>query len=167
MNKIAPEIQKRNRLMYQRTLQLTRDSIAKLESEGKRVTLNTIIETSRGLETSGKGISCAKTILHNAEAVDLFHQHSPAYHKRQQFVKKVKRKRTPIKKDLRTEYKGLISSDWIMLVEDMKHQIKELKNQIEIIKSERDKAYKIRNEALQINTRLVVQLKKVIILGKK
>jgi hypothetical protein len=167
MNKIAPEIQKRNKLMYQRTLQLTRDSITKLESEGKRVTLNAIIETSRGLETSGKGISCAKTILHNAEAVDLFHEHSPAYHKRQQFVKKVKRKRAPIKKDIRTAYKGLISSDWITLAEDMKHQIKELKTQLVKYQEERDEAYKVRNEALQINTRLVVQLKNVLVLKKK
>jgi hypothetical protein len=158
MKILTPKLLERNAKLFRRTVLLTQAAINKLESEGKRVTINSILEASRGLDVSGKGISCAATILGNSEAEELFHQHSPAYQKRQQQLKKVRRKRTSIKKENRETYKGLTSSDLIVLAEGLKQQIQELKEQIVTLNLKRDEAIIMRDEALRINRIQLIQL---------
>ena len=146
-----------NRAQYQRVMQLTAQAITKLESERHPVTLTAVVEITRDLDGEGRGIS-ARTILRNSEASELFRLHSPAYQVRRQKVKKAKRKRTKVKANARTIYRGLHSSDLIQMVEDLKQQNVELKARQEKLQAERDAAYRMRDEALQHNTRQLVAL---------
>jgi hypothetical protein len=144
---------------FERTVWLTEQAIAKLHAEGKPVTLVSVCEATRVLDERGKGLR-PTTILRNPRSAELFHQHSPAYHERQQQMQKVKRKRVKAKTRSETQatYQGLRSADLIQMVEDLKVQVAELKGQQGKLRGERDAAYRQRDDALQQNARLLATL---------
>ena len=147
---------------FERTVRLTEKAITKLETQSQTVTLMAVCETTREFDTAGKGLQ-PNTILRNAAAADLFRQHSPAYQARQQQVKRAKRqpaKAIP-KANLHSQYQGLRTPDLIQLVENLKAQLKELKGQKETLQIERDEAYRLREQALQQNTRQLIALTKL------
>jgi hypothetical protein len=149
-------------LRFQRTVRLTREAIAKLEAAGTPVTLTAVAETTRDLDEGGKGIT-PMTILRNTEARDLFHQHSRIYQERQLKARKAKRKRSGVKvdADARATYRGLRTSDLIQMVENLKQQLAEANARLVKLQAERDEAYRLRDEALQQNTRQLAALTKV------
>lgn len=151
-----------NQNKFQRVVQLTQQAIARLESTGKSITLAALAETTRAFDVRGKGITSA-TILRNPEACALFRQHSPAYQRRQQQVKQVKRKHSQAKvsPDIRATYRGLRTSDLIQMIEDLKHTIADARTQQAKLQAERDEAYQLRGEALQQNTLQLAALTKL------
>ena len=149
-----------SREKFERTVQLTRKAIAKLEAEGQTVTLESVCEVTREFDERDKGIRPI-TILRNPEAAELFRQHSPAYRARQQKAGKAKRKRSKINSDILTTYRGLRAPDLIQMIEYLKAQIAEMKVQQDKLKTERDEAYRLRDEALQQNTRQLATLTKL------
>jgi hypothetical protein len=151
-----------SRARFERTVQLTEKAIAKLEAQSQTVTLMAVCEATREFDADGKGLQ-PNTILRNSAAADLFRQHSPAYQARQRQATRVKRKRPKIMThaDVRAQYRGLRISDLIQLVEDLKAQLMELKSQQERLRTERDEAYRLREQALQQNTRQLIALAKL------
>jgi L-rhamnose mutarotase len=149
----------RNQAQYQRVVRLTRQGIAELQARHQSITLLALSQITASLDQGGKGLS-PRTILRNAEAAELFHQHSPAYQERQQEAKKAKRKRSKIKvnPDVRATYKGLHAADYIQMVEELKAKIEEMKVQQAKLQKERDEAYSLRNQALEQNTRQLAAL---------
>jgi len=137
--------------------QLTQKAITQLEADHQRVTLTTLVATTRTLDEGGKGLS-SKTILRNVEAATLFRKHSPAYQTRQQKLKRVKRKRARVDADTRAAYRGLRPSDLIQLVEDLKKENAEIRMQRDKFQAEREEAYRLRDEALEHNTRQLAAL---------
>lgn len=149
-----------NRVQFERTVRLTRLAIAQLERAGEEVTLAALAEATRSVDTDhgGKGITAA-TILRNAEARELFHEHSPAYQERQQRLAHTKRRRGTRQPAARKgEYQGLRAADLIGLVEELKQTVGTLKQEQAQLKAERDAAYQLRDEALQQNTRQLAAL---------
>ncbi len=149
-----------NQRKYERTVQLTRQAIDKLEKEGEAVTLATLCEATRPLDDQGRGLRPI-TVLRNPQAAELFHQHSAAYQARQQKAKKVKRKHPKITDDTRTMYRGFRSSALIQAVENLKTQVAAMTVQQDKLKNERDQACQLRDEALQQNTRQLAALTKL------
>jgi hypothetical protein len=148
-----------NRAQSQRTVELTRRAIAKLEAEGQRVTLSALTAATRAVDTEQKGLA-AKTILRNAEACALFHQHSSAYQQRQARAPRVKRRRScpHLSADTRAIYRGLRTTDLIQMIEASKQSITEMKKDQARLQAERDEAYRQRDEALQQNVRQLAVL---------
>lgn len=144
---------------FERTVRLTEQAIAQLETQGQTVTLTAVCEATREFDAGHKGIRPI-TILRNPQAAELFRQHSPAYQARQQQAKRAKRKqvKTKVGADLRATYAGLRPADLILIVEDLKTQIADLKAQQARLQSERDEAYRWRDEALRQNTRQLAAL---------
>jgi hypothetical protein len=151
-----------SRTRFERTVQLTDKAIAKLEAQSQTVTLMAVCEATREFDREGKGLQ-PNTILRNSDAAGLFRQHSPAYQARQQQVKRAKRKQTKAitRADVRPQYQGLRTADLIRLVEDLKTQLTELQGQKERLQIERDEAYRLREQALQQNTRQLIALTKL------
>lgn len=147
---------------YQRTIQLTRKAIARLEGEGQTVTLVGVVETTRAFDERGQGLSPA-TILRNPEARELFHQHSSAYQQRQQKAARVRRKRSRSSAitDVRTAYRGLRTADLIQMLEDLKQALADARNQQAQLQVERDEAYRLRDDVLQQNARQLAALMKL------
>jgi hypothetical protein len=146
-----------NQIKFQRTVELTQKAIARLEAEGRPVTLTAVCETTRGLDERGKGLRPI-SLLRNPEAAELFRQHSPAYQARQQKARKAKRKRAKVNADTRTMYRGLRASDLIQIIEDLKAQLAEAKAHQDRLKTQREDAYRLRDEALQQNAQQLAAL---------
>jgi len=144
---------------FERTVCLTDQAIANLEAAGKTITLAEVCQATRELDTQGRGLR-PTSILRNPKAAELFHQHSPAYQMRQQRAQQAKRKhpKATVNSKVRAIYRGLRASDLIQLVEDLKAQIADLKQQQEKLRSEREEVGRLRDEALQQNTRLLATL---------
>jgi len=147
----------RNQAQSQRVIELTQKAIAHLEANHQLVTLNSVVAITQSLDDQRKGLS-AKTILRNAEAATRFHEHSLAYQARQQKIDRAKRKRARVDADMRATYRGLRPSDLIQMMEDLKKQNAELQTQCNKWKVEREEAYRLRDEALQHNTRQLAAL---------
>ncbi len=145
--------------MFARTVRLTEQAIAKLEAEHQTITLDGLCEATRELDEQGKGLR-PTAILRNPQAAELFRQHSPVYQARQHKARKAKRKRPGPKSASATPtiYRGLRTPDLIQMVEDLKAQIAGLKAQQETFETERREAYRLRDEALQQNARLLATL---------
>ncbi len=154
--------QKHNQVQSERTIALTRQAIAKLETERQKVTLIALVQATRAVDKQGKGLA-AKTILRNADARELFHQHSLSFQQRQQQSKRLKRKhsRITLDADTRAPYRGLHASDLIRMVEELKQRIAAMKSQQSKLQTERDEAYRVRDEALQQNTAQLAALTKM------
>jgi septal ring factor EnvC (AmiA/AmiB activator) len=145
--------------MFARTVRLTEQAIAKLEAKHQPLTLDGLCEATRELDEQGKGLRPA-AILRNPQAAELFRQHSPVYQARQHKARKAKRKRPRARTASATPaiYLGLRTPDLIQMVEDVKAQIAGLNAQQEKLEAERKEAYRLRDEALQQNTRLLATL---------
>ncbi len=145
--------QKHNQVQSERTMTLTRQAIARLEAESQKITLLTLVQATRAVDEQGKGLAI-KTILRNASARELFHQHSVSYQQRQQQSKRLKRKRSRLALDAETRaaYRGLRTSDLICMVEELKQRIATLETQQSKLQTERDEAYRLRDNALRQNT---------------
>lgn len=154
--------QKHNQVQSERTVTLMRQAIARLEAERQKITLFTLVQATRAVDDQGKGLA-VKTILRNASARELFHQHSLSYQQRQQQSKRQKRKRPRLNLDAetRTAYRGLRTSDLICMVEELKQRIAVLKNQESKLETERAEAYRLRDETLQQNTVQLATLTKM------
>ena len=144
-----------NENKYQRTVRLTRQTIAKLEADRQKVTLTAIAEATRTVDETGKGIT-PMTILRNPEAAALFRQHSPAYQARQQA--KLANPQPEVEEQIPAAYRGLSSTDLVRRIEKLKKQVATLKTQRNKLKAERDEAYRLRDEALQQNTQQLAKL---------
>jgi hypothetical protein len=147
----------RNQAQSQRVVELTRKAIAQLEAKHQAVTLNSVVAITASLDDQRKGLA-AKTILRNPVAAALFHEHSPSYQARQQQAKRAKRKRVRLDADTRAAYRGLRTSDLIQMMEDLKKQNTTLQTQCDKMKAERAEAYRLRDEALALNTRQLAAL---------
>ena len=158
--RVPPEaFSQHRRAAFDRTVQLTHKAIAQLQAHGQTVTLSALSEATRAFDEKGKGLE-PNTILRNSKAAELFRQQSPAYQQRQENARKAKRKRSPVNANVRATYRGLRSVEFIALVEDLKKQIVVLKAQQEHLQVERDEAYRLRDQALQQNTRQLAMLTK-------
>ena len=147
----------RNLAQSQRVIELTQKAIAQLEANHQSVTLNSVVAITQSLDDQRKGLS-AKTILRNEEAARLFHDHSLSYQVRQQKVKRAKRKHVRVNADTRAIYRGLRPSDLIQMMEDLKKQNGALQTQCDKLRAEREDAYRLRDEALEHNTRQLAAL---------
>ena len=94
---------------FARTVQLTQKALAHLQAQGQTVTLNALSEATRAFDANGKRLE-PNTILRNPQAAELFRQQSPAYQRRQERVRKAKRKRPQINSDVWATYRGLRSA---------------------------------------------------------
>ena len=148
---------RRNQAQSQRVIDLTQKAIAQLEANHQSVTLNSVVAITASLDEKRKGLS-AKTILRNAKAATLFREHSLNYQVRQQKVKRAKRKHVRVDADTRATYRGLRPSDLIQMMEDLKKQNASLQTQCDKLKAEREEAYRLRDEALEHNTRQLAVL---------
>ncbi len=148
-----------NRTQYQRVVQLTEKAMAQLEASHQRVTLTTLADTTRAVDTEKRGLS-ARTILRNADAAALFRQHSPAYQERQQKATRARRKRArrQTNAEARAHYRGLRVSDLVPLVEELKAQVAQMNTHEAKLQAERDAAYRLRDEALEHNARQLAAL---------
>jgi hypothetical protein len=144
---------------FERTVELTRKAIAKLQSQGRTVTLVALAELTREFDPKGKGLQ-PNTILRNPQAAELFRKESPAYQMRQHKAKNAKRRLLKPSSDVRALYRGLRPVDLVAMIEDLKKQTTELKTQQEKLRTERDEAYQLRDQALQQNTRQLAALTK-------
>jgi hypothetical protein len=144
---------------FERTVRLTEAAIGQLEAEGRQVTLASVCEITRMLDERNKGLRAA-AILRNPRAAELFRQHSPAYQERQQKARKAKQKRAQAKPqpNAQATYQGLHVADLIPIVEELKAQVGTLKVQQKELQNQRNEAYRVRDEALQQNARLVAAL---------
>lgn len=155
-----PSFRQHSRDKFQRTVQLTQSAITQLEAQGQTVTLAAICEATSELDEQRKGLK-PMTILRNAEAAELFRQHSPVYQARQQQVQKARpsrRSKARTGQEAQAIYRGLRSSDLIQMLETLKTQMVELKTQQEKLTTERDEAYRLRDEALEQNARQLAAL---------
>jgi len=158
--RILPEaFSQHRRAAFDRSVRLTQKAIAQLQAQGQTVTLSALSEATRAFDENGKGLE-PNTILRNPKAADLFRQQSPAYRQRQERVRKAKRKRPQIDSDVRATYRGLRPAEFIAMIEDLKTQIVALKAQQERLQVERDEAYRLRDQAVQQNTRQMAMLTK-------
>ena len=156
--RILPEaFSEHRRAAFERTVQLTQKGIAKLQAQRQTVTLSALSEVTRAFDENGKGLE-PNTILRNPEAAELFRQQSPAYQRRQERAQKAKRKHRKASSNVCATYHGLRPSDLIQMVEDLKTQIVALKTQQEHFQVQRDEAYRLRNQAVQQNTRQLATL---------
>ncbi|MBI5033304.1 MAG: hypothetical protein HZB51_22520 [Chloroflexi bacterium] len=154
---LPESFRQRNQAQSQRVIDLTQKAIAQLEANHQAVTLNSVVAITQSLDDQRKGLS-AKTILRNAEAATLFREHSLNYQVRQQKIKRAKRKRVRIDGETRSTYRGLRLSDLIQMMEDLKKQNVALQTQCNKLKAEREEAYRLRDEALEHNTRQLAAL---------
>lgn len=158
--RVPPEaFNQHRRAAFERTVQLTEKAIAQLQSKGQAVTLSALSEATRAFDENGKGLE-PNTILRNPQAAELFRQQSPAYRQRQERARKAKRKRSRVNSDVRATYRGLRSTEFITMIEDLKAQIVTLTAQQERLQIERDKANRLRDQALQQNTQQLAMLTK-------
>jgi hypothetical protein len=144
---------------FERTVELTRKAIAKLQSQGRTVTLVALAEVTREFDPKGKGLQ-PNTILRNSQAAELFRKESPSYQVRQQKAKNAKRRSPKPSSDVRTLYRGLRPVDLIAMIEDLKKQITELKTQQEKLRTDREEANRLLGQALQQNARQLAALTK-------
>ncbi len=160
--RVLPEaFSEHRRTAFERTVQLTQKAIAKLQAQGQAVTLSALSEATRAFDENGKGLE-PNTILRNPEAAKLFRQQSLAYQRRQERARKAKRKHPKVNLDVRATYRGLRPAEFIAMVEDLKTQIVALKAHQERLQVERDEAYRLRDQALQQNTRQLATLAKAM-----
>lgn len=145
------------RTAFARTVQLTQKALTQLQAQGQTVTLSAVSEATRAFDEKGQGLE-ANTILRNPEAAALFRQQSPAYQRRQARARQAKRKRPRIDSDVRATYRGLRPTELIAMIEDLKTQVVAFKAQQERLRVERDEAYRLRDQALQQNTRQLATL---------
>ena len=146
-----------NQQQSQRTVLLTQQAIARLETAGQVVTLVAVCEATRQCDTHGTGLS-AVTILRNPEAAALFRQHSPAFQARQRTARTAKHKRSKRDADTHTLYRGLRASDLMQLIEELKVQLTALKAENIRLIQQQNAAYQLRDEALRQNTRQLAAL---------
>lgn len=148
-----------NQARSQRTVQLTRQAIAKLKAAGQKITLSAVSEATRVFDESGKGLA-PNTILRNLEARELFHQESPSYRQRQQRLGKIKRRRSrsgAISKP-HAEYRGLPPSDLVQIIERLNQSVAKLQEQLSKHQAERDVAYRCCARLQQQNVRQLAAL---------
>lgn len=158
--RVPPEsFSQHRRTAFERTVQLTQKAIAQLHAQGQTVTLSALSEATQAFDENGKGLK-PNTILRNPQAAELFRQQSPAYQLRQERARKSKRKRPKVNSDVRATYRGLRSVEFIAMIEDLKTQIVTLKAHQQRLQAEHDEAYRLRDQALQQNTRQLAMLTK-------
>jgi hypothetical protein len=145
------------RTAFARTVQLTQKALSQLHAQGKPVTLSAVSEATRAFDEKGKGLE-PNTILRNPEAAKLFRQQSPAYQQRQARARQAKRKRPVIDAAVRATYRGLRPTELMTMAEDLKTQIIALKAQQQHLQVDRDEAHRVRDQALQQNTRQLAML---------
>jgi hypothetical protein len=156
--RVAPEsFRQYCRTRFDRTVELTQKAIAALQAQGQSVTLDALSGATCAFDAKGKGLS-ANTILRNPQAAELFRQHSSVYQARKQKARKATRKRPQPSSEVRAIYRGLRPREFIQMVEDLKTQIVDLKAQCEKLETQRDAAYRLRDQALQQNTRQLALL---------
>ncbi|MBI5028992.1 MAG: hypothetical protein HZB51_00595 [Chloroflexi bacterium] len=142
---------------FERTVQLTQKAIAQLQTQGQKVTLSALSKATQAFDEKGKGLE-PNTILRNPESAKLFREQSLAYQRRQERVRKAKRKHPQVKLDVQATYRGLRSVEFIAMIEDLKTQIVALKTQQARLQVERDEAHRLRDQALQQNMRQLARL---------
>ncbi len=145
------------RAAFERTVELTHKAIAQLQAQGQTVTLSALAKATQVFDEKGKGLE-PNTILRNPESAKLFRQQSPAYQRRQERARRAKRKRTQVDSEVRATYRGLRSVEFIAMIEDLKTQMVALKAQLARLQVERDEAYRLRDQAVQQNSRQLAQL---------
>ena len=146
-------LQQRNRELFRRTVALTEAAIGKLEAEGQKVTLANVAAATGDIDTKGRGIS-PTTIVRNPDALAIFRQHSPAYHR------KLARKTRPNKPSptLADKYQNYDRLDLLRMIEALQADNIRLKAQVSAVQIERDTAYRLRDEALAQNARQLAKL---------
>ena len=145
------------RAAFARTVQLTQKALAQLQAQGRTVTLSALSEATRAFDAKGKGLE-PNTILRNPEAAELFRQHSQAYQARQHKARSAKRKRPQVNSDVRATYRGLRPAELMAMIEDLKTQIVALKAREARLQDDRDEAHRLRDQAVQQNTRQLARL---------
>ncbi len=157
-------LRQHNQIRAQRTVELTRQAIAKLKGEGQKVTLVAIAEATRGLDESGKGL-VPNTILRNVEARELFHEQSESYQARRERAQKVKRRRSDARSrtdpNQGAEYRGLRPSDLIQIINQLKATVRELVARQDKLQAERTALRDCCNELREQNTRQLAALTKL------
>ncbi len=158
--RVLPEaFREHRRAAFERTVELTQKALTKLQAQDQPVTLIALSEATRAFDETGKGLE-PNTILRNPKAAELCRQQSPAYQARQHRARKAKRQHPKVSSDVRATYRGLRPAELVQMVEDLKVQNVQLKTQQKRLQVERDEAYRLRDQALQQNTRQLATLAK-------
>jgi hypothetical protein len=152
-------LQQRNQTLFQRTVALTEAALAKLQADRQTVTLAAVATTTREIDPEGRGLSTT-TIVRNPEALAAFRHHSPAYQQKlKQTTLCARNKSSPTEAD---PYPTLNRPDLIQMIETLQAENDRLKARLSALQVERDTAYRLRDEALNQNTRQLAVLARLM-----
>lgn len=159
--RLLANLHQHNQIRAQRTVDLTRQAIARLKADGQKVTLIAVSAATRALDERGKGLA-PNTILRNAEARELFHQESESYQARQRRAGKKRSRRSHFRSRVTAnssvDCRGLSASDLVQIIEQLKQTVLDLRTRQAKLEADRDAVRQWCDELQQQNIRQLAEL---------